>query len=701
MNLVKWIRKNMTKLMAIFVILIMIAFIMPGLLRQLSTPKSRRNPVIADYAGNGRITSRDIAGAAEELNILRGLYGDQFLMRQNDFRTILLGQLLFPESAQTVAISDNIKRAAMQNRFDISPVQIDEFFAQARGKSEVYWILLKAEAATFGCGVSMDSAAAALKAIIPQLTDGTVQADTLVSAMTARRSVTQEQVIKTFADLLAVMAYGRIATSCENVTTAQLRNTFARNSEKIDAEFVRLDASTFIDEEAAPAENELQKHFELYRDYFPHQPGPENPFGFGYKQRPKAAIEYMIVMLDDVKKLISPPTEAETENFYQRFASRFTEQVRSDANDPNSPMMDRQKTYAEVADAIKNGLMQNKINAKATEILGDATEITDAGFENLDFDKASGEDFKKAAGNYAVAAEQAGKKYGISIHTGRTALITAQDIQNDEYLGMLAIKGQSQVPVRLATIAFAVEELGVTKLGPFDIPTPKMYQSIGPMRGAAGRITGVARIVDAARAAVPENINLTYKKNLPKISSDSGDDIYSLKEIVAGDYKRLKAFEIAESKAGELIRLITELGWDGAIEKFNELYAKNDVNDVGAFEITSWNGTARSSAADVELIRRQFVNNPASIDAVNMAVIQKNLVDKFYSLFSPQQSDFTNVPVIVQFQPQAAYYVIKSLSRNLPSQAEYDQARAKIAYSLEYISGQSMTPDFLLPDNIL
>ena len=129
-----------------------------------------------------------------------------------------------------------------------------------------------------------------------------------------------------------------------------------------------------------------------------------------------------------------------------------------------------------------------------------------------------------------------------------------------------------------------------------------------------------------------------------------------------------------------------------------ELYAKNDVK---AFEIITWNGTARSSAMDIELIHKQFANDPASADGVNMAVIQKNLVDKFYSLLPPQQADFANVPMIVEFQPQASYYVIKSLSRNLPNQAEYDQDRAKIAYSLDYIDGQSMAMDFLLPDNIL
>ena len=56
MHLVKWIRKNMTRLMAVFVILIMVAFIMPGLLQKLSRPDYSRNPVMANYAGDEQIT---------------------------------------------------------------------------------------------------------------------------------------------------------------------------------------------------------------------------------------------------------------------------------------------------------------------------------------------------------------------------------------------------------------------------------------------------------------------------------------------------------------------------------------------------------------------------------------------------------------------------------------------------------------------
>jgi hypothetical protein len=701
MNLVKLIRKNMTKLMAAFVILIMIAFIMPGLLRQLSAPRSRRNPVMAHYANDGQITSRDIVLAGEELTILRGLYADQFLMRQNDLRIILLGQLLFPESAQTAMISDNIKMMAVRNQLHISPAEVDKFFAQARGRSEIFWLLLKAEAKTFGCGISIESASIALRNIIPQLSDGASQAADLVNALASSRSTTENQVIKTFADLLSILTYNRIATSTEDITAAQLMNTFARTDEKINAEFVKLDSSLFVDEKTQPGQDDLQEHFELYKDYFPGRPDENNPFGFGYKQRAKVAVEYMDLMLKDVEKLVEKPTDAETENFYQRFSARFTEQITIDSNNPDSATTTRQKSYAEVADVIRKGLFQNKINTKATEILGDAMELAEVGFEQLDFDIAKSEDFKRYAGDYVKSAEQTGEKHKINIHTGKTALITAQDIWTNEHLGALAIRGQSQAPTPLATIAFSIDELGVTTLGPFDIQTPKMYQSIGPMNDGSGQIVAMIRIIAAAKAAVPEDINLTYAKNLPKILSDANDaedDIYSLKKLVIDDYKRLKVTETAKAKADELVIMVADSGWDKAIEKFNRLYAKDDAQAV---ELTILNEARRISEMDIEIVRSQFSNNPVADDIVNGTIIQKKLMDKFYSLLGPAEADLSSTPAVVEYKAQACCYVIKSLSRTIPNQADYDKVRAQLAYRQEYIEGQNAALKILMPENII
>ena len=46
----------------------------------------------------------------------------------------------------------------------------------------------------------------------------------------------------------------------------------------------------------------------------------------------------------------------------------------------------------------------------------------------------------------------------------------------------------------LSRIVFAIDELGSSELGPFDIPNPRMYESIGPLKDVFGKIGVVVRI---------------------------------------------------------------------------------------------------------------------------------------------------------------------------------------------------------------
>jgi len=220
----------MGKLMAIFVIVIMIAFIMPSVLDQLARPRSTgQNSSMWTYNGDKEITFQDIQQAANELKILNALMADRLLLAQQDIRSILLGQLLFPETERAAMISDELKNIAMQNRMLISPLKIDEFFRQSRGRSELFYYLLKNEALESGVIVSPRTAGDVLKSIIPQLTNNQADAASLVNGIASANGMSEDQVLKVFANLMSIMTYSRVATETENVTEAQLKNMFAGN----------------------------------------------------------------------------------------------------------------------------------------------------------------------------------------------------------------------------------------------------------------------------------------------------------------------------------------------------------------------------------------------------------------------------------------------------------------------------------------
>lgn len=693
--------------MAIFVILIMIAFIMPTVLNQLAKPRSK-GPMKAmwHFSAGRKINFNDVGQASRELAAMRSLYVDKFLISQQDLRFRLLGLLIFPESVPAAMMSDELKMTVVQNQLLISSARIDDFFAQTRGRAELFWVLLKAEAEDAGCAVSPQRAGEILNVLIPRITNNRLDAQTAVRNAGQIGQMTDDMVLTTFAEVLAVVSYARIITDTEDITEAQTATLAADANETIDAEFVDFNSDKFIDKTSEPGEAEIREQFAKYKNYYPSTITEENPFGFGYKQRARAAIEYMIVKLEDVRKLVTPPTQEETEEFYQQNIERFTEEVPEDANDPNSQLIRKQRSYADVADIIRNLLLERKVNTKAVKILNDVVEQAQAGFETLNFETATVQQFKEKTIDYAGPAEKIAKENNIKIYTGKTALLTAEEIQTNKNLGTLMMQTQSRLPTSLVRLVFATEQLGdeAYKLGPFEPAKPKMYVSIGPLSDRMGTIAAMVRVIETRNSAAPSDIDFSYEKNLPQIFEEGKEKekVFVLKEKVKEDLRKLAAFETARQKAKEFAELAKNKGWDEAIKKFNSLYpAKDGIAGQKTFETESWNQKNKVSQADVEMVKLRAAQLPGTENLINQSITVAKLVNEFYSLFKSNETQLEDVPVIVEFKSQLACYVIKSLSRSPATTEYYEQSRQLLAYRKNYIMLQSMAIEHFMPDNII
>lgn len=708
MHLVKWFRKNMTKLMAIFVILIMVAFVMPSLLNQLAKPRmGGAGSAMWLYGKDKEITINDIRQATAELAVLRGLYVNEFLIRQQDLRLIFLGRLLFPEPDGAARLSDAIKNVSFRSQFYISFSKIDDFFAQTRGRSELFWILLKSEAKRAGCAVFPEQAGEILSRLISQVTNNQMDAATAVNRICSANNMTDQQGLAAFADVLSIIIYSKVVSDVENVTEPQLENVFARLKEKINAEFVPFRAEDFLIKVSEPDETQITAQFEKYKNYLPGEIADDNPYGFGYKFGPRVSLDYIIVKLEDVKKLVAMPTEEDAENYYQLHLDEFTQQVATDANDPNSGTVVRQRSYAEVAAIIKDILYTQKVRSQSMKILGRAVEQAEADFESLDFEKASTEEFKSKAGDYGTSAQVASKEYNIKIYTGRTALLSAGEIQSNKYLGSLLMAGRSRIPVGFARLVFAVKELGdeASKLGPFDTPMPKMYVSVGPLTDAAGSIAAMVRVVETANSAASESIGLNYQKNLPEIaeSAETEEKTFVLRDVVAKDCKRFEAMKIARKTAEEFLGTAKKQSWDAALQKVNASYGKKDdtKTDKKTFEMQTWNDRNRVLQTDIEMTKMKVSDMPGTKNVINESIIYAGLVDVFYKQFENMQVTKEELPVIIEFKPRLSCYAVKSLTCASGTTGEYEQIRQQLAFQQDYVDSQSIAIEHFMPDNIL
>jgi hypothetical protein len=705
MNLIKWLRKNNKKIMAVVVIFIFIGFAGEAYFTQFSRRRTDQRKTIAYFADNRKITNYDLALARQELEILKLLQADKILrnisvpvFRANDLQAILLAELLFSDRTISPALTGYVKQMIGANRYRISEKQINDIYRRSM-PSEIYWLLLKNEAQLAGVKTPNEISGMQLAEVIPQLFNGATYSQ-LIGSITNQQGVPEEEILTAFSELTTVLMYARMICTSENVTSWE--------DETIDVEFVKFDSAVFAKTGDEPNEEELAGHFDKYKKSFAGDTNDQNPYGFGYKLDDRVQLEYIAVKLDDVSATVTAPTEEEAEEFYQKHREELTASV-PDPNDPNSPPTKRIKSYGEVAGIISKSLLQNKISSEAEKILQEARTLTEAGLQATDMElaKISAEQFRQMAGDYVAVAKQLSEKYKIKVYAGRTGLLSASDILSDKYLGVLFLKGYGYNPLILTRAVFAIDDLAASELSPFDVPKPKLYENIGPAKDILERIMVVVRVTEAEKAAEPESVNQTFAKGSLKFDEDQeqpGENIYSTREIVAKDLKKLSAMDTTKNKAEEFINLAVKNGWESTVDKFNKLYGQPDKQggkDANVFELQNLTNLQRASSMELETVALQSAGSPARRLLVNKAEKENQLIGQLYSLIPQDSNTIDTLPLVMEFKPEMSYYCLKNISVKRLEQEQYDKIKPVQDYKEDFIQSQSLAPVHFNPENIL
>jgi hypothetical protein len=739
--------------MAVVVVVILFGFIGGGAFLQFISKRSRGlHKTVAYFSDNRKITNNDMILAREELRILEAARVNYLLInigvplfQTPDFRALMLSELLFSERATSAGLVNVFKRTIRENNYRVSDKQISDIYRPSVPR-EIYWHCLKKEAQLAGMRVSNEDTRNLLVNAIPKIPqfNGATYFQ-LIGSVVQRSKIPEEKILTTFGELLAVLKYAETSCSSEDITSSQIMQAVSRERETIDVNFVKIDSAVFSETQSEPNQEAIIEHFNKYQQFYSGTVSEDNPYGFGYKLADRVQLEYIACRLEDISTIVTPPTQEEAEEFYLRGKGQFTEEVLSDPNDPNSPLTERIKGYSEVAGIILGGLLQNKITSKAKSIMDEAKTLTESGLQDIDTEPGdiSAEQFKQRAGDYEAAAEELSEKYKIEIYAGQTGLLSAEDMQLEDYLGKLYIRSYGENFVGLTRIVFAIDEVGLSELGPFDVPKPRMYENIGPARDILGRIVAIVRVIDTEKASEPESINQTF--DVSKSSFETTDDqtnqgdpngppekdletqdVYSVKEKVTEDLKRLAAMDATKKKAEEFIALVVKDGWESTIEKFNELYGQqgrqdesdpNELSDPNAinafdesFKLENSTNLQRISRETIGRLTVQsegnpgaplFVNEAQKWLSVNDAKIEGQFIGRLYSLVPPDSNSVDALPLIMEFKPDMSYYCLKEIRVRRVVREEYEQMKPIQVYREEYLQFQSLAAVHFGPENIL
>jgi len=729
MSLMKWFRKNNKKLMAVVVIVLMFVFVGSAWLRRLSRMRNTgRKSAIAYYGRKHKITSFDLAQARGELEMLRMLGSDALLRPQplqfaptQDFRIVLLGELLFADQSSGAATSRRIEQMAIRGGYQIANEQIDALYRKTYPPA-MYWLLLTDEVRAAGlsaAGGPNEQIREQLAAIVPRLQKGRSYQD-VIGSIVKWQGVSEEQILSTFGNLLSVIEYAKIMCSMEDLTLRQLKQSAQFSQEKMNVEYVRFEPGMFTSPPWAgpePGAGEIAKQFDKYKRFFPGELSRDNPHGFGYKLDDSVQLEYLAVRLDDVAAVVAAPTDEEQEQYYQRNISRLVEQVPSDPNDPNSPKRQRTKSFAEVAELIAKTLMEQKVNTKAEQIIRDAKTLTDSAIDasGLDPKDLTAEKFRQLAGDYKAAADELGKKYSVPVYTGTTGLLTAAAMQADPNLAMLYARAGNISSTPLVRLVFAIEELADSNLGPFDVSKPRMYETIGPLTdmrtqfsGYSGKIIALVRVVAAQKAHVPDSVDETFSIASLKLGkAEPKQQRYSVKEKVSSDLKKLAAVDTTRKMARRFIKYADANGWDSTIAQFNKLYFSGEPNVARPGQARKETlklmnrSLTRISDIDLETVKVRNQGDPMARVFIARRTLESRLTDKLYSLLPPDSNSLEATPTIVEFAPGMGFYCIKKLNIKRLYRQEYDKLRPQLAYAEDFRQSQALAATHYNPENIL
>ena len=706
MHVVKWLRKNNRKIMVVVIFIAIIGFVGGSYLQKFQHRKTQGlHDAVAYFGADREITRYDFSLARQELEILRALQTDTLLQNigisGRDLHAAFLAEILFSDRTTSPMMVNYLKRMIRTNQYSISDRQINDIY-KASMPPYIYWLLLKNEATQAGIETSNKSVAQLLGNLIPQLSGQPYERQ--VGRIVSQYGIPEERILTIFGELLSVFEYSKILSSSENMTISQIKHALSWENENIDVEFVQFNSAVFAKGQPEPSAQQLEEHFEKYKSELPGSISDDNPYGFGYKQPDRVQLEYIAVKFDDISKTVAPTTAQQAEDYYQKNSSQFTVEIPLDANDPNSEKIERIKDYAEVAATISEQLYSNRINLETERILQEAVSLMELNFAEME-PNLTAELLKEKAGNYETVAAQLAKKYKVPVYSGKTGMLTASDIRADEKMKTLYVGGQGYGnAIELSRIVFAVEPLASSELGRYDIEKPRMYENIGLLKDTTKEILAVIRVIETRKTSDAESLEQTFSTRtlvLNNAGKDSDKNVYSVKEKVTEDLKKLSAMKTASQKAKEFKRQIVEDGWDEAIDKFNKKYVEKADDDIKEFELRDLPNVLRTSPVALKTLAIYSAGDPEEQFATNFSKKESILKNKFYSLVPEDKDTLENVPAILEFKGDMSYYVIKSISIKRFDREQYENLKAQQGYKENVVRANSLAPIHFNPGNIL
>ncbi|HSI36973.1 MAG TPA: hypothetical protein VK986_25530, partial [Tepidisphaeraceae bacterium] len=564
--MIKYFRKNQKKAMAIFGILLMIAFALPIGMGQMN--RGGGGDRAAGTVLGKPVTYNDSVRFKNEWRALREHYGPMGL-------ALALGSVPTGESALVVQGLTNarLRQAASEIIRNYGPTpQLWQILSQSQPPqmraigdavyvgagifeqieaNEDAFMLLVREAEANGIGADDETITAILAAEMGG------QAPPDAGTPEGREYQNRRALLR---DFLKVIGSARRAATVAKVSQPLRSYLMGTQAQQLAVNVLEFDAKDFLAQAPAPTEDEVKAHFDKYKDK--DAKADETPFGYKIPNRVK--FDAIAISADEVKKAIKPVQGEDVAEYY--YANKGTPAIPTTREVFALGDGTRPKTLAESADEIRERLTTERITQLTTAVR-DAVRTT----LRADYDAyKAAVDAKKPVPSSSLGVPyntfdylkklrdkvQADHKVTLTISDVGTFLTADSMKDTVEFKDLMVTGGErGRTPfgqyLTTALDAYLTDDERKA-LGQAADQRPALWQPLPAAEDVGGKKQVIARATAAELAHAPAKF----------------DDV---REQVVADAKKAKAYQLAKAAAEKALATVQSGQWlQGVANELNK-----------------------------------------------------------------------------------------------------------------------------------
>jgi hypothetical protein len=343
----KFFRKYQKHMMAFFMVILMVAFIVPTTFRGTQGGADQ----IVGHAGDDKIYREQLRSAEDQFNLLT-----QVVM--------------------------HVRNSGEQQWEPIVLSMPAAFVQDVRNKPEKYFLLLY-EAKKMGLSPDMKEAEEVLASpnVGIRMPD-----DTVVSFDNITDANMRGNLQYSLANVLMISRAFRNAADALKISAPFVQHELAAENEKIKVRLVDFAGKDYLARVPAPTPEQLQQQFDHFSEIESGgQSSPDNPFAFGYKYPNRVKLQYLAIPRTEVRKAVQASKddyawEVDANRYYLKHQGEFPTTQPTHAPQYSFATPTSQPTtqpFAQVREKIINGLIEPQTDKMQHEIAAELSSRLD------------------------------------------------------------------------------------------------------------------------------------------------------------------------------------------------------------------------------------------------------------------------------------------------------------------------------------